>query len=125
MDHCRARGKGRRLVAYRLLYRCEKQLFEYQTAYHHVFSSLSPGTIAICAGIDYGFERGFDEFDFLTGRSLISRDGPPTSARLTACWYGIVVGGRGFEPWRISTDRQNGPRSSSVQYRLPDFSFAQ
>jgi CelD/BcsL family acetyltransferase involved in cellulose biosynthesis len=55
------------LVAYRLLYRCGKKLWDYQTAYDHGFSDLSPGTVAICAAIDYGYEHGFDEFDFLTG----------------------------------------------------------
>jgi CelD/BcsL family acetyltransferase involved in cellulose biosynthesis len=57
----------RRLIAYRLLYRCGNKLWDYQHAYDRDFSDLSPGTVAVCAAIDYGFEHGFDEFDFLIG----------------------------------------------------------
>ncbi len=56
-----------RLVAWQLLYRCGKSLWGYLTAFDHSFSSLSPGTMLIPAAIDFGFERGFDEFDFLNG----------------------------------------------------------
>jgi CelD/BcsL family acetyltransferase involved in cellulose biosynthesis len=56
-----------RIVGYRLLYRCGKRLWDYQTAYDHTFSRLSPGTILICAAIDYAFANGLEEFDFLRG----------------------------------------------------------
>jgi CelD/BcsL family acetyltransferase involved in cellulose biosynthesis len=55
------------LVAYMILYRCGKKLWNYQTAYNRAYSVLSPGTILICAAIDYGFKLGYDEFDFLRG----------------------------------------------------------
>ena len=56
-----------RLVSYELLYRCGTKLWGYQTAYDREFSKLSPGTLLICAAIDYGFKHGCDEFDFLRG----------------------------------------------------------
>jgi CelD/BcsL family acetyltransferase involved in cellulose biosynthesis len=56
-----------RLVAWRLLYRCGDKLWDHLTAYDHSFSSLSPGTILICAAIDDGFANGLSEFDFLRG----------------------------------------------------------
>jgi CelD/BcsL family acetyltransferase involved in cellulose biosynthesis len=54
-------------VAWHLLYRCGKKLWGCLTAYDHTASRLSPGTMLIPAVIDYGFERGFEEFDFLSG----------------------------------------------------------
>lgn len=59
--------RGDQLVASRFLYRCGGKLWDYVTAYNHSYSSLSPGTVLICAAIDYGFTHGFDEFDFLRG----------------------------------------------------------
>lgn len=59
--------KGNHLVAWRLLFRSGTKLWDYQTAYDHTFSELSPGTILICTAIDYGFENGYVEFDFLRG----------------------------------------------------------
>lgn len=56
-----------RLVASRFLYRCDKKLWDYLTAYDNAFSKLSPGTVAVCAAIDYAFAHGFDEFDFMRG----------------------------------------------------------
>lgn len=59
--------KADQLVAWRLLFRCGTKLWDYQTAYDRAFVELSPGTVLICAAIDYGFEQGCDEFDFLRG----------------------------------------------------------
>jgi CelD/BcsL family acetyltransferase involved in cellulose biosynthesis len=59
--------KGDRLIAWRLLLRCGKKLWDYSTAYEHEFAELSPGTLLLCAAIDYGFEHGCNEFDFLRG----------------------------------------------------------
>ena len=56
-----------RLVAYRFLYVCGTKLWDYQTAYDREYSELSPGTLLISAAIDYGFEHGYDEFNFLRG----------------------------------------------------------
>lgn len=59
--------KDDELIAYRMLYRCGTKLWDYQTAYHHGYSEISPGTLLLCASIDYGFQRGYNEFDFLRG----------------------------------------------------------
>ncbi len=55
------------LVAYLVLFACGEKLWHYQTAYHRTFSELSPGTLLMCAAVDYGFEHGCNEFDFLRG----------------------------------------------------------
>ena len=78
-----------RLVAYRLLYRCGNKLWDYQTAYDHVFSDLSPGTVAICAAMDYGFEHGFDEFDFLNGEEPYKLRWAPNFRQTYRLWCGI------------------------------------
>lgn len=59
--------KGNQLVSWLLLFRNGTKLWDYQTAYDHAFGKFSPGTILISAAIDYGFENGCDEFDFLRG----------------------------------------------------------
>jgi CelD/BcsL family acetyltransferase involved in cellulose biosynthesis len=59
--------RGEELIAWQLLYRSGKKLWGYLTAYHHDFSRLSPGVMLISVATDYGFEKGFDEFDFLSG----------------------------------------------------------
>ena len=59
--------KGDRLVSWLLLFRNGTKLWDYQTAYDHAFGKFSPGTILISTAIDYGFEHGCDEFDFLRG----------------------------------------------------------
>ena len=59
--------KNDKLVAYRILFRCGAALWDYQTAYDQAHSTLSSGTILICAAIDYGFEHEFAEFNFLRG----------------------------------------------------------
>lgn len=59
--------KNEELVAYRFLYRCGSKLWDYQTAYHHAYADLSPGTVLIGGAVDYGYRNGCDEFDFLRG----------------------------------------------------------
>jgi CelD/BcsL family acetyltransferase involved in cellulose biosynthesis len=59
--------KNEELVAYLILFRCGKKLWDYQTGYDRAYSVLSPGTALICGAIDYGFNHGCDEFDFLRG----------------------------------------------------------
>ncbi len=56
-----------RIFAWSLIYRCGKKLWGYVTAYDHDFSKISPGTVLLSAVIDYGFQHGFDEFDFMNG----------------------------------------------------------
>lgn len=59
--------KGDQLVAWLILLRCGKKLWDYQTAYDRAFAKLSPGTLLVCAAIAYGYEHGCNEFDFLRG----------------------------------------------------------
>jgi glycosyltransferase involved in cell wall biosynthesis/CelD/BcsL family acetyltransferase involved in cellulose biosynthesis len=65
--------KGDRLIAWRMLFRYGKKLWDYSTAYEHSFAELSPGTLLVCAAIDYGYEHGCDEFDFLRGMDEYKR----------------------------------------------------
>ncbi len=58
---------GERLLSWHLLFRCGGKLWGYMTAYDHEFARLSPGNMLIPAIIDYGFARGFTEYDFLSG----------------------------------------------------------
>jgi CelD/BcsL family acetyltransferase involved in cellulose biosynthesis len=58
---------GDRAVAWQLGFRCGKRLWDYNKAYDHTFSRLSPGTMLIPAILDYGFSHGYQEFDFLRG----------------------------------------------------------
>lgn len=59
--------QNERLVAWRWLYRCGNALWDYLTAYDHAFGEMSPGTLLLCAALDYGFAQGCTEFDFLRG----------------------------------------------------------
>ncbi len=58
---------GERLLGWELVFRCGRKLWSYQGAYDHKFARLSPGTMLLPAFIDYGFSRGFIEYDFLSG----------------------------------------------------------
>ncbi|MDR3742175.1 MAG: GNAT family N-acetyltransferase [Terracidiphilus sp.] len=59
--------KNDTLIAWRWLYCCGNVLWDYLTAYDHAFGELSPGTLLLCAALDYGFAHGYSEFDFLRG----------------------------------------------------------
>ncbi len=59
--------QDRALAAWLWLFRAEDKLWGYLSAYHHEYSSLSPGTILDCAGLDYGQRTGCCEYDFLRG----------------------------------------------------------
>jgi CelD/BcsL family acetyltransferase involved in cellulose biosynthesis len=58
---------GAQPIAYQFGFRCGSKLWAYTTAYDRSFSRFSPGTLLLPAQFDYGFERGFDEYDFLRG----------------------------------------------------------
>jgi CelD/BcsL family acetyltransferase involved in cellulose biosynthesis len=55
------------LLAWHLLLRCGGKLWGYLTAYDHDYSRLSPGRMLVPAIIDYGFARGYTEYDFMNG----------------------------------------------------------
>ncbi len=54
-------------IAWRLGFRCGSKLWGYVTAFDSAFARLSPGTMLIPAVIDYGYQHGYDEYDFLRG----------------------------------------------------------
>ncbi len=56
-----------RLLSWHLLFRCGQKLWGYMTAYDHEFAKLSPGSVLVPTILDYGFERGYTEYDFLSG----------------------------------------------------------
>jgi len=58
---------GDQPVAWLMGFRCGKRLWDYQGAYDHSFSHLSPGTMLVPAVLDYGFSHGYQEYDFLRG----------------------------------------------------------
>lgn len=60
---------GDRPLAFQLGFRCGKKLWNYITAHDQAFSRLSPGTMLVPAVLDYGFTRGYEEYDFLSGEA--------------------------------------------------------
>ncbi|HEY1803094.1 MAG TPA: GNAT family N-acetyltransferase [Terracidiphilus sp.] len=58
---------GDQPVAFQLGFRCGDKLWDYSKAYDRLFSGFAPGTLLLLALLDYGFERGFREYDFLRG----------------------------------------------------------
>ncbi|PYV14137.1 MAG: hypothetical protein DMG21_19130 [Acidobacteria bacterium] len=59
--------QGDRLVAYRLGFRVGRKIWDYTTAFDPALGKLSPGTMLIPQLIDYAFQKGFEELDFLRG----------------------------------------------------------
>ena len=59
--------QGDRPIAYQLGFRCGDKLWDYNKAYDNSFSRIAPGTLLLAGLLDYGFERGFREYDFLRG----------------------------------------------------------
>jgi len=55
------------LVAFELGFRCARKLWVYTKAYDREYSRYSPGTVLLCAVLDYGYAKGFKEYDFLRG----------------------------------------------------------
>jgi CelD/BcsL family acetyltransferase involved in cellulose biosynthesis len=55
------------LVDFQLVFRCGNKLWDYSKAYDRSFSRFAPGTMLVHAVLDYGFSRGYDEYDFLRG----------------------------------------------------------
>jgi CelD/BcsL family acetyltransferase involved in cellulose biosynthesis len=58
------RGKP---IAFQLGFRCGRELWDYTKAYDGSFSRFAPGTLLLPAMLDYGFEHGYNEYDFLRG----------------------------------------------------------
>jgi CelD/BcsL family acetyltransferase involved in cellulose biosynthesis len=54
-------------IAFQLGFRCGSKLWDYTKAYDRSFSRFAPGTLLLPALLDYGFEHGFNEYDFLRG----------------------------------------------------------
>ena len=58
---------GDQPVAFQFGFRCGDKLWDYAKAYDRSFSRFAPGTLLLLALLDYGFGRGFREYDFLRG----------------------------------------------------------
>jgi CelD/BcsL family acetyltransferase involved in cellulose biosynthesis len=55
------------LIAFQFGFRCRKKLWDYAKAYDRSFSRFAPGTLLLLGLLDYCFERGYREYDFLRG----------------------------------------------------------
>jgi len=66
--------QGDRPVGVRLVFRCGTKLWEFLTAYDHSFARWSPGIMLVLALLDYGFDHGCDEFDFLRGEESYKKE---------------------------------------------------
>jgi len=62
-----------RLVAYQLGFRCGENLWDYAKAYDSAHSYFSLGTLMISRLLQYGFEGGFRQYDFLRGDEAYKR----------------------------------------------------
>ncbi|MDP9360677.1 MAG: GNAT family N-acetyltransferase [Acidobacteriota bacterium] len=65
--------KQGRLVAYEIGFRCGGSMWVYNKAYDLDFASYSPGTALIPEVLDYAWQRGIPEFDFLRGEEEYKR----------------------------------------------------
>lgn len=54
-------------VAYQVGFCCGDKLWDYAKAFNRSFARYAPGTMLVQAVLDYGFSRGYDEYDFLRG----------------------------------------------------------
>jgi CelD/BcsL family acetyltransferase involved in cellulose biosynthesis len=59
--------KGDHPVAFQLGFRCGGKLWDYTKAYDRSFCRFAPGSMLLTALLDYGFEQGYYEYDFLRG----------------------------------------------------------
>jgi CelD/BcsL family acetyltransferase involved in cellulose biosynthesis len=59
--------QGDQPIAYQLGFRCGSKFWDYAKAYDRSFSCFAPGTLLLLSLLDYCFERGFREYDFLRG----------------------------------------------------------
>jgi CelD/BcsL family acetyltransferase involved in cellulose biosynthesis len=55
------------LVAYQMGFRCADKLWGYTKAFDPAHARYSPGTMLVPAVFDYGFQKGYREYDFLRG----------------------------------------------------------
>jgi len=58
---------GARPVAFQVGFRCGNNLWDYAKAFDRSFARFAPGTLLLLALLDYGYEQGFGEYDFLRG----------------------------------------------------------
>jgi CelD/BcsL family acetyltransferase involved in cellulose biosynthesis len=54
-------------AGYQIGFRCGDKLWDYNKAYDESFSRFAPGTLLLTEMLDYGFQRGYREYDFLRG----------------------------------------------------------
>jgi len=65
--HVALMEKPNQLIAYQLLFRCGRKLWNYTSAYDPAHSHCSPGIMLIPAILDYAFQHQCSEYDFLSG----------------------------------------------------------
>jgi CelD/BcsL family acetyltransferase involved in cellulose biosynthesis len=58
---------GEEPVAHQLGFRCGDKLWDYHKAYDRDYARFAPGTILLPALLDYCFQHGYREYDFLRG----------------------------------------------------------
>jgi CelD/BcsL family acetyltransferase involved in cellulose biosynthesis len=58
---------GNELVAYQVGFRCGRKMWLYDTAFNERYGSCSPGVILLTRVLEYAFEHGCEEYDFLLG----------------------------------------------------------
>ena len=75
--------RGDAPVAFQFGFRCGNKLWDYSKAYDRSYSRCAPGTALVHAMLDYGFSRGYDEYDFLRGEE------PYKMAWSTGCHRGF------------------------------------
>jgi CelD/BcsL family acetyltransferase involved in cellulose biosynthesis len=61
------------LIAYQLGFCCGDRLWDYAMAHHPDYAYYSPGLLLISQILQYGFENGFREYDFLRGDEAYKR----------------------------------------------------
>ena len=58
---------GEQPIAFQLGFRCGDLLWDYTKGHDHDYSRLAPGTLLLAGLLNYGFEEGYREYDFLRG----------------------------------------------------------
>ena len=59
--------RGTEAIAFQFGFRCGDKLWDYNKAYDSAYSRIAPGTLLLPPLIDYCFQHGYREYDFLRG----------------------------------------------------------
>lgn len=58
---------GDKAIAFQFGFRCGNKLWDYAKAYDRSFARFAPGTLLLTSMLEYGIQRGLEEYDFLRG----------------------------------------------------------